>query len=109
MERYLHRPMQLFGSLGLLSFGLGLCTVLYLTIAKIVFGSPLGDRPLLVLATGLTIVGVQFFCVGLLGELLTRVRHESGRQPYVVRETVVFKKSGTYADGDVTVSRRSVR
>jgi glycosyltransferase involved in cell wall biosynthesis len=103
MERYLHRPMQLFGSLGLLSFGLGLCTVLYLMIGKIAFGFPLGDRPLLILAIGLTIVGVQFFCVGLLGELLARFRHESGRRPYVIRRTVVFQQRGTRPDSDVAV------
>jgi glycosyltransferase involved in cell wall biosynthesis len=101
MERYLHRPMQLFGTLGLGCFGLGLCTVLYLTATKLAFGSALANRPLLILASALTIIGIQFFCIGLLGELMTRLRHESGHRPYVIRRTVVLGQNGATLNHEV--------
>lgn len=89
MKRFLTRPMHVFGSAGLgamiLGFGLGS----YLTILKLGFGQQIGDRPLLILAITLVLAGVQFFSLGLLGELLMRTYHESQSRPiYRIREIV---------------------
>jgi hypothetical protein len=47
----------------------------------------LHDRPALLLAILLVIVGVQFISIGLLGEMLTRTYHESQDKPvYVIKE-----------------------
>jgi len=83
MDRYLTRPIQLFGMLGLGCFLLGAATIAWLVLDKLM-GSGLSGRPLLLLAVGSVIVGVQFLCIGLLGELLVRMRHESGRRPYII-------------------------
>ncbi len=93
MDRYLNRPMQLFGTLGLASFAIGVCTVIYLILAKVFFGAGLDNRPLFDLALIMTVIGVQFFCVGLVSECLTRSRFEGGRRPYVVRTTAGFPNS----------------
>jgi hypothetical protein len=54
---------------------------------KIVLGRPLHDRPALLLAILMVIVGVQFISIGLLGEMLTRTYHESQDKPvYVIKE-----------------------
>ncbi len=66
--RYIKRPMHLFGFLGALSFFIGIIVNGYLTFIWIA-GIPLSNRPLLFLGILLIIVGVQFFSVGLLGEL----------------------------------------
>ena len=59
----------------------------YLAFAKLVQGAALSERPLLLLAVLLVIVGVQFITMGLLGELVVRTYHESQRKPiYAVRE-----------------------
>lgn len=86
--KYLARPMQFFGLLGLGSFVLGFGSMVGLLYDRIVNGNGISDRPLLTLGVLLTILGVQFLSMGLLGELLTRIYHE-GRQhrPYVVRQT----------------------
>ena len=55
--------------LGALSFFIGLIVNGYLTIEWI-SGRPLSNRPMLFLGMLLIIVGVQFFSVGLLGEML---------------------------------------
>jgi glycosyltransferase involved in cell wall biosynthesis len=86
--KYLARPMQFFGLLGLMSFVLGFCSLAGLLIEKAVAGVGLAERPLLVLSVLLVILGVQFLSMGLLGELLTRIYHEVGqRPPYVIRRT----------------------
>jgi glycosyltransferase involved in cell wall biosynthesis len=86
--KYLARPMQFFGLLGLMSFLLGVCALAGLVVDKAVTGAGLAERPLLTLSVLLVILGVQFISMGLLGELLTRIYHEVGqRPPYVIRRT----------------------
>ena len=82
------RPMQLFGSLGLVSGGLGVIMGLYLVLLKVIHGYryQIGDRPLLILAVVLIIIGVQFLMMGLLGEMVIRTYHEAQNKPiYYVR------------------------
>lgn len=89
MKRFLTRPMHIFGSVGLVAMGLGFGLGLYLTVLKLGLGQQIGDRPLLILAVALLLAGVQFFSLGLLGELLMRTYHESqGRPIYRIREIV---------------------
>src|SRR5205807_557634 len=95
--KYLARPMQFFGLLGLMSFVLGFCSLAGLLIEKAVAGVGLAERPLMILSVLLVILGVQFLSMGLLGELLTRIYHEVGqRPPYVIRRT-----AGIDADADL--------
>lgn len=84
---YSTRPMQVFGTAGLASLGLGTLIGLYLSYIRLVLHHPIGDRPLLLLAVLLIVIGVQFLGMGLLGELMTRVYYEGhNRAIYVVRE-----------------------
>ena len=81
------RPIQIFGSLGLACSALGVLTGIYLTYLKLAYGMSLAERPLLLLAILLVMIGVQFISMGLLGELIVRTYHESqGKQIYTVRE-----------------------
>lgn len=91
MKRFLTRPMHVFGWLGMALIAIGGGTGLYLTALKLFGGVDIGDRPLLILAMVLLLSGIQFFCFGLLAELLMRTYHESQDRPiYRVRETVGF-------------------
>ncbi len=84
---YSTRPIHIFGGLGLLAFGLGTLLGVYLTVVKFVFGASLAERPLLMLAILLVMVGVQLVTMGLLGELVVRTYHETQGKPiYAVRE-----------------------
>ena len=86
--RYISRPMQLFGLLGLVSLLVGGAALGGLVTYKLVTGAGIAERPLLVLSVLLIILGVQFISMGLLGELLIRIYHEVGqRPPYTVRRT----------------------
>lgn len=84
--RYLAKPMQLFGKWGLACFGIGL-TMIALLVAQKLAGQGIADRPLLEIGALSMLLGLILFCTGLLGELLTRIYHESaGRSPYVLRQ-----------------------
>src|SRR5213596_861580 len=77
--RYRYRPLHLFGGLGLLLGMLGFVVLLYLTILKI-GGHAIGERPLLILGVLLVVVGLQFFSLGLISELITS-QHEERTAP----------------------------
>lgn len=81
--RYVKRPMHFFGFLGALSFFVGLIVNGYLTVEWI-SGRPLSNRPMLFLGMLLIIVGVQFFSVGLLGEML--VHQNQSEREYVIKD-----------------------
>jgi hypothetical protein len=89
MKRFLTRPMHVFGGGGLAAMGGGLVISLWLVGEKLILGTDLGDRPLLLMALISFLTGVQLFCFGLLAELQMRTYHESqGRPIYRVRETL---------------------
>ena len=84
---YSTRPIQIFGLMGLVSFGLGVVIGLYLSFMKVFYGIALAERPALLLAILLVMIGVQFITMGLLGELVVRTYHESQDKPiYTVRD-----------------------
>jgi glycosyltransferase involved in cell wall biosynthesis len=86
------RPMQLFGILGLIASGVGIALGCYLALLKVIYGYryQIGDRPLLMLAVLLVIIGVQFVMMGLLGEMVIRTYHEAQNKPiYFVRSVEV--------------------
>ena len=77
MGRYRHRPLHLFGGLGLTLGALGAILLTYLTVLKL-SGEAIGHRPLLTLGVLLVVVGLQFFSLGLLSELITSHHEERG-------------------------------
>jgi glycosyltransferase involved in cell wall biosynthesis len=74
--RYQHRPLHLFGGLGLILGLIGFAILIYLTIVK-ALGHAIGERPLLTLGVLLVVVGLQFFSLGLISEMLTSQHEES--------------------------------
>ena len=72
LRSYFRRPLHGFGLLGLLLAVLGGAVMVYLLVDKVAFGASIGDRPLLTLGAVLLLSGVQFFGLGLLGEVLVR-------------------------------------
>ena len=84
---YATRPIQIFGLVGLSSLVAGGALGVYLTIIRLFFNQPIGDRPMVILAALLIMIGVQLIIMGLLGEIMVRTYHETQDKPiYVVRE-----------------------
>jgi glycosyltransferase involved in cell wall biosynthesis len=87
LQSFSTKPIQFFGPIGILSGLFGFLISLYLSIDKLFFGRDIGGRPLLLLGALLIIVGIQLIGMGLLGEMLVRVYHESQRKPiYVIKK-----------------------
>ncbi len=86
---YSTRPIHIFGGLGLISFAAGIGLGGYLSYVKFALGQDIGDRPLLLLAILLMVLGVQLISMGLLGELVVRTYYETLDKPiYAVREVL---------------------
>lgn len=69
VSRFTRRPLRLFGGVGSL-FAVSGVAVLGVAAIERMMGTPLADRPVLVLGTLLLGLGVQTFTIGLLGELI---------------------------------------
>jgi glycosyltransferase involved in cell wall biosynthesis len=86
LMRFLHRPLQAFGGVGLALLTIGGVILAWLAFDKLALGNDIGGRPLLLLGALLSLIGVQLLATGLLGELLTRIYHEpQGRPQYLLR------------------------
>lgn len=86
---YATRPIQIFGLGGLASLAGGTLLGVYLTIIRLFFDQPLSDRPILLLAILLVMLGVQLIIMGLLGEMIMRTYHETQDKPiYMVKEVL---------------------
>jgi glycosyltransferase involved in cell wall biosynthesis len=70
LTRYTRRPLHLFGGLGLIAWTVGFAVNAYLTGIWLMGAQPIGTRPLLAFGVLTMLVGVQFFAVGLLSELV---------------------------------------
>jgi glycosyltransferase involved in cell wall biosynthesis len=77
--RYRHRPLHLFGGLGLGLGVLGIGILVYLTVVK-ALGHAIGGRPLLLLGVLLVVVGLQFFSLGLISEMITSHHEERAQE-----------------------------
>jgi len=89
LQSFSTKPIQFFGPVGVF-FGLaGIGISGYLAAAKIFQGAEIGGRPLLLLGTLLIIVGIQFIGMGLLGEMIVRVYHESQKKPIYTMKKIL--------------------
>jgi len=86
--KYGKRPMHFFGLLGSIFFLIGIGISIYLVIAKLIdFKVGLTNRPGFYFALISTVLGMQLFLAGFLGELISR--NAPGRNNYLIE-----KKSG---------------
>jgi glycosyltransferase involved in cell wall biosynthesis len=87
LSGYFTRPSHLFGLCGIITLFLGSGITIVLGLQRVFGKTGLFNRPLLLLGILLTIIGTQFITVGLLGEMLARIYHESQEKPvYAIRE-----------------------
>lgn len=86
-----HRPLQIFGGLGMLMMGSGFLTGIYLTYVKYFLREPIAGRPLLFFTVLAIFLGFQLITLGLIAEMLTRIYHEGlNKNVYVVRNFIGF-------------------
>lgn len=87
ITRFAKRPMHIFGGLGVLSFFIGFCILLYLTFAKYAFEAyRMTERPIFYFGLISIIIGVQLFLAGFLAELISR--SASNRNEYDITKKI---------------------
>ena len=85
--KYGKRPMHFFGLLGSIFFLVGMVLSFYLIIKKFIDPeSTLTDKPGFYIALTTTIIGVQLFLSGFIGELISR--NAPGRNSYLIEKKV---------------------
>ncbi len=89
LQSFSTKPMQFFGPIGVFFSLFGTIICLYLTMEKFINAVDIGNRPLLLLGILLLIIGFQFIGMGLLGEMIIRVYHESQKKPiYTIKKII---------------------
>lgn len=100
-RRYMQKPMHLFGTLGFISFGLGLLINAYLLVLKI-FGQDIWGKPILILGLIFLLGGIQLITIGILAEIAVRTYYESqSKKTYQVRK--VYQKEKVQETLEITV------
>jgi dolichol-phosphate mannosyltransferase len=94
ISSYQTKPLYVFGAAGLLSLLLSVLSSIGAVLMKYADWPHHADfiqTPLPVLAMVMLALGVQFFLMGLIAEMLVRTYHESQGKPiYMVRERIGF-------------------
>lgn len=85
-NKYMKKPLHLFGMFGLLSFLSGFIITFYLTYLKFFEGASISNRPLFLVGILFIIIGVQFISLGLIAEMITKSNaHE---EDYLIEKTL---------------------
>jgi glycosyltransferase involved in cell wall biosynthesis len=86
LSSYSTRPLQMFGTVGMILNLLGLIAGARVVYERF-FGYQSANRPLLFVSIALVLGGMQFLATGLLAELTARTHYESQDKPtYVIKE-----------------------
>jgi glycosyltransferase involved in cell wall biosynthesis len=89
LDRYLVKPIYVFGGFGLLSLLISGFTCVLMIWLKLVESVSMVQTPLPILAAMTFLVGVLSLLMGILAEMMVRTYFESsGRRSYSVRETI---------------------
>lgn len=90
---YSHKPMRLFGGMGVSLIFVSVALLLYLFIRKVFFLIAVLGSPFFQISIMLLILGFQSILMGLIAELLARTYHESQSKPtYTVRTVLGMKQ-----------------
>ena len=88
LNKYTQHPLHFFGMIGLTTFSAGTFTELVVLYYKFFLGEPFAKHiALLLLGVILIFIGIQFFSIGLLGEMMARY---SQRKEDRVKEIISF-------------------
>ncbi len=94
LDRYLQRPIQFFGGVGLISILLGIGSFLWALYYKLAGLKSFVQTPLPIFTALFVSVGVVLLLIGVLAELLVRIYYEAtGRPPAQVRRRLNFPEA----------------
>jgi glycosyltransferase involved in cell wall biosynthesis len=89
LTNFIKYPLRLFGAIGTILSMIGILILIYLTILWFDGIRPIGDRPLMTLGVLLTLMGVQLFSIGFIGEIM-RDNYYRAEEEYAISKTAGF-------------------
>jgi dolichol-phosphate mannosyltransferase len=92
-EKYMNKPIYIFGGFGILNLLVAFCAGMYAVYLKVVEGFAFIRTPLPLLVVMLFLSGVSSILMGLVAELLMRTYYESQAKPtYLIKSTLNLKE-----------------
>ena len=85
--KFTKKPLRFFGLLGSTIFGVGAIILAILGFQRLFQGTPVADRPMVILGALLVVLGVQFFAIGLVGEIII-FTHAKDMKEYTIEEII---------------------
>jgi hypothetical protein len=85
--RFLRKPLRFFSAIGMIFLLLGIFLGGFIFIERFTMGALAGNRPLLLLAIFLMVMGVQIASVGLLGEIVAFTRGRN-KKDYTIEKII---------------------
>jgi glycosyltransferase involved in cell wall biosynthesis len=108
LVRFTKKPLRFFGMMGAGVFSVGALMLAYISVQRLFLDEPLADRPALLLAALLVVLGMQFFALGLLGELVI-FTHARDLKDYRVEEVIHYPDANAEAVADRSVDSSEPR
>jgi glycosyltransferase involved in cell wall biosynthesis len=87
LVRFTKKPIRFFGMLGSITFMIGAVVLLYIIGQRLFLGVGLADRPALLVSSLFTVLGLQIFALGLIGELII-FTHAREMKEYTIEKIV---------------------
>jgi hypothetical protein len=87
LVRFTRKPLRFFGLVGGTVSGIGAVILLVLFVQRL-GGSPIADRPMLLLGALTFVLGAQAIAIGLVGEIIVHLSPKEGRKVYRVRTDI---------------------
>lgn len=87
LVRFTKKPIRFFGMIGSITFLFGALVVFTVIVQRVLFSVPLANRPVLLVGSLLTVLGLQIFALGLIGELII-FTHAREIKEYTIEEIV---------------------
>jgi glycosyltransferase involved in cell wall biosynthesis len=99
LVRFTKKPLRFFGMLGAAIFSVGALVIAWLAAQRLFMDQQLADRPALLLAALLVVLGMQIFALGLLGELII-FTHARDMKDYRIEQVIQYPENLERASED---------
>jgi len=87
LVKFTKKPLRFFGLLGSAVFLAGAAATAWVVVERLFLGVPLAERPALLLASLLVVLGIQILAIGLLGEIII-FTHARGIREYTIERII---------------------
>jgi len=85
--KFTFKPLRFFGLVGLTLASIGMVLLAYIIFERLFLGVALGDRPIMLFASLMVVLGIQSIAVGLVGEIII-FANAGGSKEYKIQKVI---------------------